>query len=953
MRTWIFYLIVGALMTGTGGAEGRADGEHNEPASVGSQPIRGRFYYVIQDLTAERIVSRGVAEADGDIHQGLLLVARHRYREGFLHARTLKFGFSEFVTPGAGESFRFPNTTFRDPHPAETDTDADGIPDIAEYIVGTDPTKPDTDGDGLRDGAEVQQGTNPLDQTPGAVGRLAQANVQGEALDVDALNERVAVAAGTEGVSIFNVGLGLTPTLAARVDTPGFAGRVALAPGFVVVADGSEGLAIVDTGNLNTFSVSRQVPLGEGRETVLSVATAGQFALAGTAEGSVYVVQLDNGAVVQRESVGGPVRDLKVAGDLLLAVTHGTGAFAARTLHVYHLDGIVLVRAGSLSLGTYGPEGLTASSRIAAGNGLAYVTAFVGFDIVDISRPEAPRVLAAARDRNFNSFKQIVPNGSGLGVATVGINPGSQTAHDLWLYDLKDPAANESFLSLIPMPGRARATALFNGLAYVAASQAGLQVVGYQPLDTAGQAPTIALSGSFPINGTTGQAEEGKLARLTATVTDDQQVRRVEFFVNGELIATDGQFPFEARFLTSERSASRTNFIVKATAWDTGGNRASTPDITVELVPDATPPRVVLRQPAPESFVFGDLQEVSLIFNEPVDASAISAGQFHLKGAGTDGILGTVDDSLVAGTVLEYQPDANRLALRLLSPPSSDLYEAHLGLPIQDLAGNPIGSEVSWIFTLVRPGAGVDTDGDGIADVVERLLGLNPADPGDSQRDLDGDGLGTGAELEVGLNPRKADTNGDGIQDGDEDSDRDGLSNRAELARGTDPRRADTDDDGWADEAEVTAGSDPLRNDSRPFIGAYGQPLVELIAPRVARDGSLALGLTVAMPAVEVIAPRAQFGGGLTLGTILARPMVELLAPRVSFVAGQSVFVRVANPPVELIAPRAIFGAGHSLGMTLAQPSVELVLPQSPLSETPSQGTILAQPPVNLEFEPN
>jgi len=43
------------------------------------------------------------------------------------------------------------------------DTDGDGLPDVIEFVYGTNPNNPDTDGDGISDGAEVAQGTDPLD----------------------------------------------------------------------------------------------------------------------------------------------------------------------------------------------------------------------------------------------------------------------------------------------------------------------------------------------------------------------------------------------------------------------------------------------------------------------------------------------------------------------------------------------------------------------------------------------------------------------------------------------------------------------------------------------------------------------------------------------------------------------------------------------------------------------
>ncbi len=124
---------------------------------------------------------------------------------------------------------------------------------------------------------------------------------------------------------------------------------------------------------------------------------------------------------------------------------------------------------------------------------------------------------------------------------------------------------------------------------------------------------------------------------------------------------------------------------------------------------------------------------------------------------------------------------------------------------------------------------GADTDRDGIPDYLEELLGTDP-----TKSDTDGDGLPDRVELLAqGLSPLLADSNEDGVADGDEDSDGDGLINRREYELGTslwdadtdgdglsdgdevlvyltDPLAADTDKDGIPDAREIEIGSDPL-----------------------------------------------------------------------------------------------------------------------------------------------
>jgi hypothetical protein len=84
-----------------------------------------------------------------------------------------------------------------------------------------------------------------------------------------------------------------------------------------------------------------------------------------------------------------------------------------------------------------------------------------------------------------------------------------------------------------------------------------------------------------------------------------------------------------------------------------------------------------------------------------------------------------------------------------------------------------------------------DTDGDGLSDGFEDAnyngqVDNNETDP--RNFDSDGDGLNDGLEVNIlGTNPTLADSDSNGILDGDEDSDGDGFTNVEEIQCGSDP----------------------------------------------------------------------------------------------------------------------------------------------------------------------
>jgi hypothetical protein len=129
------------------------------------------------------------------------------------------------------------------------------------------------------------------------------------------------------------------------------------------------------------------------------------------------------------------------------------------------------------------------------------------------------------------------------------------------------------------------------------------------------------------------------------------------------------------------------------------------------------------------------------------------------------------------------------------------------------------------VFEFAALTASGDSDHNGLPDDWERLyfghIGVDPtADP-------DTDGLSNLEEYKAGTNPLRADTDGDGLNDGDEvkayhtdplqvDTDGDGLSDGVEVHQyHTNPLAKDTDGDGYADGVEVARGTDP--NDAASF----------------------------------------------------------------------------------------------------------------------------------------
>lgn len=239
-------------------------------------------------------------------------------------------------------------------------------------------------------------------------------------------------------------------------------------------------------------------------------------------------------------------------------------------------------------------------------------------------------------------------------------------------------------------------------------------------------------------------------------------------------------------------------------------------------------------------------------------------------------------------------------------------------------------NDLQLIVAAVRDGGALpamaDTDNDGIPNVIEPLLGLDPT---------------------------KRDTDSNGIIDGDEDLDADGLLNGFEVARRSSPLLTDSDGDGWLDEAEFAGFSDPIDPESRPRMHVASRPPVKVIAtaPLPVSAGPLAFGTVAASPPVKVVLPSHGLPGEVLTGFVAARPQVSVVLPSATEDLPIALGSYLAAPPVRIVLP-SLSVVGESLsGFNLARPPVRVVLTAPSATTDTAPGSHLARPPVTVQIE--
>ncbi|MCA9443619.1 MAG: Ig-like domain-containing protein, partial [Candidatus Omnitrophica bacterium] len=550
------------------------------------------------------------------------------------------------------------------------DFDNDGLSAIGEYIVGSLNDEPDSDGDGILDGDEVRMGLNPVDGFPVRTGILFTADTPGTAVDVCSVNDIAIIADSGGGVSVFNIFNGMDPTIVAQVDTPGDARRIACSGNIIAVADCEGGLIGIDITDPPDAEILYQKDFSGSCAQALVV--AGDVAYVGFGDSFLVAVDLPTGEILDFASLDAPVADLFIEQDNLYALTE-------TTFYVLEYQAGVLEEVTTRNSPTPGQN--IRNLRLFVGEGIAYAIHAGGYNTFDVADPNNPSLIQAGTSMQVGGWQDMSLNGSGLGIAAVGA--GSNTG-DVGVYDVSSATETNDILFGFSTPGAAKSVSIFEGLAYVADGGNGIQVVNYLSADLLENPPEITLAANFPLD-PTAEVQAGSLARITADVTDDIQVSHVEFYIGGELAASDGDFPFEHRFI-APLFDTQFFFTLQAKVVDTGGNETWTDEITVNILEDTTRPRIASVSPIGGKSM---VDTVLVRFTEPMDPSTFNSVRFFVRqiNDGTGYPLKGIGEIIPDG-VFTYREGSNTAILKYPTPLAKGLYEIVVINSVADLSGN-------------------------------------------------------------------------------------------------------------------------------------------------------------------------------------------------------------------------------------------------------------------------
>ncbi|MGR9145674.1 Ig-like domain-containing protein (plasmid) [Rhizobium leguminosarum] len=598
---------------------------HGNSYSIDNDSTDKSLFFQILGPNGEEI--RGETNSTG-IFPSVFLASNTRFIIRYADISGRLAGSFTFATGNSAASLDLPAIALV---PDNTpDTDADGLSDFAEAVIGTDSRRFSTSGDGVSDGEKISRGIGALSSLSLSTGIVSSLPLLGEAKAIwfaGSLRnpeEQIAyVATGSYGLAIVNANRFQSPKILSQVELSGTATDVSFDTSLALaaVATGTR-LEIVNASNPDNPEVAMSIGISSSQVEIFEGIA---YANNGT---NLDAIDLTTGEILQALPLGAMV--------LTGMARDGTTLYTMdsnRVLRVVDLSSGAMVLQGSIAL----PGG---GNGLFVADGVAYVGASDGFTggylTVDVSNSSAPQLIKD-RDAVNIAGTALALNGSGLGVV-VG-NPGAAFGTNVIdVVNTSDPTKTGQFVTRYTLPQQPYDVAIGNGIAYVADGIGGLQVVNYRSFDTQGVAPAIQVT-QLPTDvdpNTPGiQVVEGQTVSLKAKITDDVQVGNVQLLVNGQVAVNDVQYPWDLSARLPSIAANGSNQLtLTVRATDTGGNATSSAPIQIQLVPDTIAP-VLIQENISDGMIVGrSFRAFTFLFSEALDPTTVSTSSFRLVGPG-------------------------------------------------------------------------------------------------------------------------------------------------------------------------------------------------------------------------------------------------------------------------------------------------------------------------------
>ncbi|MFW5444026.1 MAG: Ig-like domain-containing protein [Methylococcaceae bacterium] len=358
-------------------------------------------------------------------------------------------------------------------------------------------------------------------------------DTQGTSVDVKIIENYAYLADGNAGLQIIDISNLGSPILVSTEDTPGFAQDLQVNNGFAYIADGSSGLQIIDISNPEFPETVGQVNgIGETK----GVDVRGNIAVIGSTS-ILYIVDVsfpDFPVVLSSVNIS-DIKDVRIDGDYVYVAAYSGGGYQVVSIADVNAPHII----------AQGPDFVPRD--VATTGGLAF--------FAEQLFPNAIAYLNTS-DQENPVFQGTIDL-SGLGdYAGTGIDIDQQYAY----------VTGESS---------------FVGSDYGSTGSTVLMIAQYrQLLDPAGISPTAQLTS--PSDGT--QYIQGESIKIVVDANDDVFVAGMDLFADGVLVGTDNGAPYELFGLVP---SNEIGFItVYAEAFDLGGNRGRSNEISIEIIAD-------------------------------------------------------------------------------------------------------------------------------------------------------------------------------------------------------------------------------------------------------------------------------------------------------------------------------------------------------------------------------